>query len=291
MDFFQNDPDYPYRLFEIHKDFSLQELRTQYKKMVLRYHPDKNIKNAGQTKEFRILTMCYKYLLSVLKEREQFCQVSSFSSCNQNNNMNEKQFYDLKQSFDYENSQYTSSEIEQMNKNFNIEKFNREYELKKYNDPVSSKGYDHFIQDPTTLSKEKKREYANALDDISEHHGPSPIDGVDLSECYELGGKYNNLGRTNPSYSKLHFEDYKLAHTTSKIIDDRKVIQRLEYNSLDELKAERSRPIQLSPSEAERLRIIEENEKMREAERLIRLKQHEMDLSNHFQRTQRLIKR
>jgi len=291
MDFFGNDVDYPYRLFEIKKEFTLPELRTQYKKMVLRYHQDKNVKNVGQSKEFKILTMCYKYLLDVYKMRMQCSPVSTFmQNAHQNQDkMVSRDFCSLKQGFEEEMNRYTPEQISRLNRNFNLDKFNQEYELKKYNDPLSSKGYDDFINDPRSLHEEKIREYKNALDEIKECEGPEPIDGVDLSDCYELGGKYKNLGRTIPMSAKLHFVDYKLAHTSPKIIDEDKAVARIEYKSLDDLHAERSKPIQLSPMEANLLKQKEEQEKRIEAERMYRLQKQEQELQEYYQRTHRIL--
>lgn len=295
MEFFGNDVEYPYRLFEIQKHFTLPELKAQYKKMVLRYHPDKSAHQVQTTQEFKILTACYKYLLDLYakkqqassQSRAQLAESSSYSS------YNPAQFEAFKQQYLKQQEKEFGQDMGQGSKSgpkFNLKRFNEAFDKHKFADPISSKGYDDFINDDSTLSAEKKAQYGNALDEIIETIGPEPIDGVDLSDCYELGGNYKNLGRTNPHLpSKLHFMDYKLAHTTAKIVDENKVMPRAEYKTLDEIKAERSRPLIANPQEQMRLRLEEEQTKQREAERLMRLQHHEKGLQEYHERMKRLL--
>jgi curved DNA-binding protein CbpA len=292
MDFFGNDIEYPYRLFEINKHFTLPELKAQYKKMVLRYHPDKNAHQVQTTEEFKILTICYKYLLDLYYKKKtatvNHASTSSYS-------YNAPQMGELKQKYEKETENFIPDKFipDNLDQKFNLKRFNDVFDKHKFSDPISSKGYDHFINDNSTLDKEVCKKYGNALDEMDEmieNIGPEPIDGVDLSDCYELGGNYKNLGRTNPHIpSKLHFMDYKLAHTTAKIVDENKVTPRTEYKTLDDIKAERLRPLVPNYEEQMRLEIEKEQTKQREAERLIRLQHHEKQLQEYHERTKRLL--
>lgn len=293
MEFFGDDIDYPFRLFELKKDFTLDELRSQYKKMVLRYHPDKNPNSIQNSKEFQVLTACYKYLLNLLKTNEAYGQGQMLYSKNDtyNNKSIEKDFFELKKNYDLQSSSYQPPLENPLVSKFNLEKFNQQFEKNKYHDPLSSKGYDDFINDPTTLDPVKMKGYGNGYDDIAEHADPVPLDGVEMTECYELGGKLQNLGRTHPLSTKLHYMDYKLAYTSPKIIDESKVVPRIEYTTLEQLNAERAKPINLNQKEISSITSADMKRKHLERERLMRLEKEQKDLQEYFERTQRILMR
>lgn len=289
MDFFGDDREYPYRLFELKKNYTLDELRTQYKKMVLRYHPDKHARNVEKTKEFNVLTKCYKYLLELYKINETYGSALVQGQNQGQNQGQDSDFFSLRQGFEKQCDDCVYNPTNPLVSKFNIDKFNEQYERDKYIDPIASKGYDDFMKDPNHVDPTKVKQYSNGYDDIAENEDPSPLDGVDMSDCYELGGKNQNLGRTNPMAAKLHFMDYKIAYTSPKIIDEAKVKPRIEYKSLEELNAERAKPIHLHASEKLRLEQDEEIRKKDEMERLFRLQNQRNQLQEHFIRTQKTL--
>lgn len=280
MEFFGDDIDYPYRLLELNKFFTLDELKSQYKKMVLRYHPDKTVGNFSQTKEFRIITACYKYLLSVYKQFN--FQDPQFNK-EKKVNFNEIQR-------DYERGRrdflpptnIDPSKLQEVNRNFDVQRFNLEYEKHKYIDPLQAAGYSDF-------SLEESVNDVNRENNV----GPEPLDGVDLADCYELGGKHNNLGRTKGVSKGLDFVDYKMAHT-AHLMDESKINDmsgRKQYKSLDELKAERSSPIQLSSEDKFLMQKQLENDKKKELERIHLMNKQQKELDEYYQKTHSLLLR
>lgn len=56
----------PLKIFKIDEDYSLEELNKSYKKLSLKYHPDKK---SGSVQKFQIINKCYKFLLTEIEGR------------------------------------------------------------------------------------------------------------------------------------------------------------------------------------------------------------------------------
>jgi len=281
MAIFGGDIDYPYRLLELEKNYTYPQLKSQYRKMVFRYHPDKTL-DISSSREFKILTVCYKFLLKKLRD-----------DGNENENENEDKYAKchttFKSRYEQEVGRETPPPPPPAAKDFNIHRFNKEYEQHHYIDPLASRGYDEFLRREDKRNDQLINKGHNGYDVLSD--GPQPLDGIDLSECYELGGEYKNLGRTSVLSKGLHFMDLHLAHTTSKIIDEEKVRSRPDYRSLDDIKAERGRPIELT--RAERIEL-EKSAAMRdeqeEKRRLLQV-QRDREIAEYHARAQNILMR
>ena len=55
----------PYKILEVSKNFTLDELKQQYKKIAIRVHPDKG----GSEYMFNMVTDCFKKLMRGFKRR------------------------------------------------------------------------------------------------------------------------------------------------------------------------------------------------------------------------------
>lgn len=278
---FGGDVNYPYRLFELNYDFTLQELKTQYKKMVFRYHPDKASSEIASSHEFRVLTECYRYLLEQLKNKSQFMTTDDRENCH----MTLKSMYERE--IEQRNTAYHQNTASR--KSFNPQKFNQDYDMHRYNDPIASKGYQDFYtrNDPHEDALINKGH--NGYDSLAQ--GPQPLEGIDLSDCYELGGEYKNLGRNTASSKGLHYMDLQLAHTTSKIIDEKNVHDRPTYSSLDQLRIERDRPIELTQNERIEMEIREQQIKEQEERRKQIQYQRDQEISHYHRRTSNILMR
>lgn len=54
----------PYKVLHVNRNFTAEELRSNYKRLALQLHPDKNIVSAEEAGEiFKVLTHCYKQLM------------------------------------------------------------------------------------------------------------------------------------------------------------------------------------------------------------------------------------
>lgn len=293
---FGGDLDYPYRVLELGRDFTYQQLKFQYKKMVFRYHPDKTA-NIMATNEFKILTTCYKYLL----ERLQQSTLTSSGGIHASHTPHSDEYQyrpahchtTLKQMHEEGkgsgNQGIEGSKKIQAGKDFNVQKFNREYDSHHYIDPLASRGYEAFMKGDTPDHDAMINKGHNGYDEIAE--GPQPLDGIDLSECYELGGEFKNLGRTSVLSKGLHYMDLQLAHTTSQIVDPLKITQKPVYKTLDALRAERERPIELSHTERLELQREDDNTRLQEDRRKQLQWERDKEIAEYHSRAQNILMR
>src|SRR6056300_1700824 len=61
-----------YNILNISKDASLDEIKKSYKKLALKYHPDKNKDNEESTKKFQEITEAYSILGDEKKRKNKF---------------------------------------------------------------------------------------------------------------------------------------------------------------------------------------------------------------------------
>lgn len=223
----------PYKILDIdkHTPFSLEQLKTQYKKMVFKYHPDKN-PNVASTPLFQILTGAYKTLLNEYQMRQV-----------------DRSFQELKNtSQDYMKTQpRTVNEADDYDdggsRRFNIKKFNDIFTKTKVDDVYSTTGYQDWFT-KADISKEKDMS-------LIKHREPMSAFGSFAPGFFEFGKEtVSDWSGENTKRKDLHFMDCKVAYTTQKLVDESVVKQRKQYKSVQDLEKERSK-ISYSLSEKE----------------------------------------
>jgi curved DNA-binding protein CbpA len=248
----------PYKILEVPKNFSLEQLRTQYKKIALSVHPDKVPGKSDYM--FKIVTKCYKLLLEVF-----------------NNNQSDKQFSELKTNFKKEQEkqsgrQYRNIEIEKQSvrdtsRKFNLDGFNKVFEDNRLKN-VSDTGYKEWmeqnqVKDAPSLEKNISADKFNEqfdkyVDNIKGRNNkyiikckePEPMQICKKLGFIELGGdKIDDFSGENRSNRDLNYMDYRIAHSTTRLIDPNVVKQRKDYKNITEYEEERSNIKKLSNKE------------------------------------------
>lgn len=222
----------PYKILDLPREFTLDQLRTRYKTIAFKVHPDKP---GGSDYLFKLVTTAYKQLAKEHDARS-----------------SDKPFYDLrkvsrtKQSVDATSSGTSS---------FNIKRFNAIFDDNKVPDTAEN-GYKEWMATNAPPTSTKVSGKFN-LDTFNTNFDSQPVDKnaqsvVKYTEpapmfssaskvvCSELGIE-NVSDYSGDSQKGLAFTDYKLAHTTSRLVSNDMVKKsRREYDNLDSLEKDRS---------------------------------------------------
>ena len=295
----------PYKLFGLTKNFTLDELKAKFKNMAMVTHPDKG----GSEQLFLLVVNAFKKLLE-----------------EHNRRVSDKTHAELKAAFEQSTSQRAPSrgrgQVEGVTSaafdvgvgdRFNVDKFNQVFDSNRLDDPVATGGYQDWMRTqalpevddapkkPIPKSKfnvnnfnktfEKKTQSLQQDNKfVAVYKEPEPLLMAKKMQFTELGvDKVDDYSGDNTTKRNLNYMDYKIAHTTSRIVDPN-VVRRKEYTNINELEGERSR-IQFNMShedyeyEMHKKKMAEEAERQR-LETLDRQRQIE---EAHFTKLQRLM--
>ena len=257
----------PYEILKLPKNFTLDQLKTQYKREVLRHHPDKS-KNIATTPQFQILTACYKMLLNEHKQR-----------------INVREFHELKEAYRHEEPVRMAAPTGK----FNATRFNEDFEKHHFRDKVVEDGYEQWMKSTVqgdTVIKPKVDTHA-----IARYKEPLPFQ-TGGSAYYPLGqSKIDDYSGENMRNKDLHYMDFKLAHSTERIIDPSVVKQRREFRNIQELEAYRaaqtSRP--LTEKDIARQKRQELLQQKKEQEHQEKLRRYNALAEEFYQKTYGLL--
>ena len=285
----------PYEVLDVPRNFTLQHLKDNYKRIALKVHPDKG----GSEQLFLLVTKCFKKLLQEFHKRQA-----------------DRQYHELKADFAKSAEQHTPVDTSHAYKNnkFDLEKFNRVFSENRIED-VYDKGYKDWINDTQTRDASPvKRNFGGkggktfSVDAFntafeSETHvdkknkyivkdkEPEALVCAKKIAFTELGEEnVDDFSGDNMTKKHLNFMDYKVAHTTSKIVDPRILQQRKEYRNIQELEVDRGR-IQYemddtSKSEYEYRKQLEE---LRERKRQEALRARDMLAQQQYERVNQML--
>lgn len=290
----------PYKLLELPKNYTLEQLKSQYKKFAMQLHPDKCKSNTDYL--FKTLTQAYKYLLKEFEKRKQDKPHDELRA-ESRKVMNENQYGDN-----------ANCNLGNGN-NFNVKRFNKIFEKVKMEDPVMETGYGFWMQksqatredipvqnevgssrnfdvvrfnqtfDKKTLSKKPSSK-------MIVYEEPEAMEISKKIQFSELGvSKIDDFSGDNTTCKRLQYTDYKVAHTTSRLIDPR-IVQRNEHSSknIEDLKNQRANVSHVMDQDELRkynARIAQEQQK--EQTRLRNLEDYNRRVEAHFKSVHHLL--
>lgn len=281
----------PYKMLNVPKNFTPEQLKASYKKLALAMHPDKQ---GGNDYMFKMLTTCYKQLVREYNQR-----------------ISDRQFHELKtasQSYAKNPSLQTNPMGAFDKRNFNINKFNKVFEENSMPDGVKEVGYDDWLKTGDVGSKEptkmkgkfslsafnnqfEKNVQAESSKHLIKYKEPEPLFTGKKIQFTELGvDKIDDFSGDNMTKKNLNYMDLKLAHTTSRIVDPSTVKERKLFNSVDDIKADRAN-VSYTMSEKE-MRYYQQKKKLeelREKQRMMKLTEQDQLSLEHFERVNRLM--
>lgn len=243
----------PLKVLNLPKNYTAEMLKDNYKRLALKAHPDKG----GSEYLFKLLTECYRYLANELKKRT-----------------NDKQYDELKKDFLQEierqkpQSHVTTSKkgqeeaskrsVQQMfykGSRFDQDKFNKFFMDNKLADERLEQGYKEWMNEHEVKEAPQFKGSFN-MNGFNQHfdkHAKGDANNRQLIKyqepeamitCKQLGftelgqDKIDDYSGENKSLKNLNYMDYRVAHTTSRIVDPRQA-SRQDFKNIQEL--ERSR--------------------------------------------------
>jgi curved DNA-binding protein CbpA len=299
----------PFKVLNIGKHFTLDQLREQYKKIALKVHPDKG----GSNELFQLVTLCYKKLLKYHQRRI------------------EKDYAELKTEF----QQFTEEQRGQVNpdltafveraptaatataaperqratdtnngESFN-NKFNRLFEETRLENPMDG-GYGHLMEksngsredisiprmrgnyNEEKFNKAFERQTINNTNrEVVSYKPPEPLLMAKKLAFTELGvDQVDDFSGQNNSLKQLNYSDYMKAHSTSKLIDPRMVRQRAEYRNVEELERHRSQAPVMTDAEQREYSTLLEKQAELERKRQYQLSMQDQRWASHAEKVQ-----
>lgn len=243
-------------MLNVNKNFTLDELKNNYKKLAIKYHPDKG----GSEEVFNVLTDCFKHLYKEHKAKQ-----------------SDKQFYELKKHASHNIESYNNNYDDNFNK-----KFNDLFDKNRLKDPIFDKGYtDEMVEERL---KKKNNELTKYIE-------PVACQITKNLNFFELGYDSVEDYSGDTDGKKLHYTDYLKAHTTTEIIKPDEVKERENYKSLDDIKIKREKAdFTMTDEEKYYYEQMKNNEKNKEDNRVKTLKKLDNMWEQHHYKVNNLLK-
>jgi curved DNA-binding protein CbpA len=248
----ENNGVSPYNILNISPNCTIDQLRTQFKTLAVKYHPDKG----GDANVFNLMVASFKVVHKDLKNKQ-----------------DQKEFYQLKNDFKEETPLVETDRFVVAKDGFG-EKFNKHFNENKTRDENVEKGYEGFINESEVKTSEKHYK-------LRKYKEP---EGSVLSKLQfeELGTKVTDFSGRNDDMHKLQFMDYQYAHTTSKLIEPEMVEKRQEFKSMDDIQTRRKNEnFELTNTEKKYYEKIHNMNDKKEQKRISNLEKYHHYLSKH----------
>ena len=292
------------KLFNLDKNYTLDDLKASYKKLAMKTHPDKA---GGNVEKFQLVTKCYMSLLEKYKNRESDRNFNDLRVGSKNYIEEQKKNNSMNKAFvnrngrnggyggnsgnnENDNNRYNTPKVEK--DRFDAKLFNKIYEDNKLWESGDD-GYGDWFQkeeadEPTEVFGNKfnlnvfNTTFENYKDKATKDNGAIQEykDPQELVSCATgftdidiYARKINDFSKALPtgkSKNDLAYTDLKTAYTSRGAFIDPSKVKYKTYNSIDDLKKDRSNvkydmtPEQMRDYEMKKRREIEEEEKRQE---------------------------
>lgn len=249
----------PYDILDVSRNCSLEALKSKFKNLAIKYHPDKG----GDKYIFDLITSSFKTIYRELKDRD-----------------NNKQFHDLKT-----DARINSNEVKDyvVADDTFADRFNAYFDENKTVDANMERGYKNFIEEDKV--KTSRKHYK--LKKYSEPSGSILCKSLNF---IELGVDTDDFSGKNDDRHRLQYMDYQYAHTTDKLIDPNNVKKRQDYKNLDDLKSKRSKENFEMTNKEKKYHEYQSNLKeKKEQKRIHNLNAYDSYLQDHSSRTKNLL--
>ena len=272
----------PYTIFSLEPDCTLEDIKKVYKQLIVKYHPDKSGYNS--TEDYKVIQKAYAVLLSV---KEEDAKLTGMVTQTIEKKVDERKRLDthLDQNTNYQFEPSSGS-------NFDKKRFNDMFDKNKFVEEQDD-GYDKWLKQPEPeynapkIATYTKDGFNNTFEEYVKKQSCSKqvAQYIDPESLVSYRGGFENLGDSVEDYTTDgKFTDLKKAYTSSNILHPGETIKRDEYTTLQQLKAARDGPIEISSEEREFLNQKQKLELDFESNRLSRLKDKDKRIDDFYTR-------
>lgn len=285
--------DDPYKVLCLGKDFTLDQLRSNYRRLALQLHPDKNrLSPETSSAVFQVLTASYKTLLRELETRTADRPFYILRQEARSHDVNDVHNHNVNGHNENVGNVYNGHNVEvSQSHKFDSTRFNRAFDENRLATP-DDEGYQDWMKTHTVTKRKDKREMR-----VIQHVNPQPASLARKSIGYhELGvdrvddfSKAPSLGQRQ----SIAFTDYRIAHTTSQLAEDDEIAavekRGPRYKNIKDLETERS-SLRFNMNDAEQEAYLREKEhqEMQERRRLENLRRWDEKVRIHSERVNML---
>ena len=270
----------PYQVLNVPCGFTIEQLRYNYKVLARKLHPDKcctRITREQATATFQLLTEAYRALLQVHSAR-----------------VSDRQFHELRSgSLPSDPHPQPPSTLNDMVKGFNPARFNDEFERNRLAVPEVDAGYGDWMKQTEPGAEDDGGRRRTVL---TKYVDPSPLaiavrrGGVSFSELgVERIDDYSS-SKVDERHGGINYTDYRVAHSTGKLLDESAIKARREFRNLDELQTHRAN-ISYTMSDRRAQAMAERAREAEDAEqRRVDVQQrYDKQMGEHFDRVHRKL--
>jgi hypothetical protein len=296
----------PYDVLGLQKNFTWDELREAYRRTARWVHPDKG----GNQEMFMVVTDCFKKLAIDFKMREAdrpHHELKRDAMAHYANQPTVQPAQSQSQQPNFSSTKHESRE--ESNKNFQA-RFNQYFDDNKFDDDETATGYGHLMEKssktrdelsiPQLLSGKVSADKFNSTFDehtlpaskeIIIHREPDAMQLVKKLQFTEIGGEKPDDFTHVPQSARqgLAYTDYKVATTSTRLVDPRAVTKRKQYKNVEDYDAHRASVTEAPPTEDELAwRAQKERDDIeKEERRLARMRDKDSRFAVHYERVSR----
>ncbi len=269
----------PYEIFQLEPDCSLEDVKQRYKKLVIKYHPDKS--GYDSKEEYRAIQKSYALLLSI---KEDEAKISGLLT--QTKESKESERKNLDEDLERVNYQFEPAS----GNNFNRTRFNQMFEQNRFVDETD-KGYNDWLKDDSNFASEQpkiasKEKFNEAFNEYIQRQASTKqiIEYIDPETLISTTAGYEELGNDYSDFTNHgKYTDLKKAYSESTLHPGA-VKSRDNYKNIDELKAARSGSMVLTDQEREYLNKKQQNEEQYEMNRQNKMRNRDSAIEQHYTR-------
>lgn len=272
----------PYTIFGLEPDCTIEDIKTVYKLLVIKYHPDKS--GYDSSNEFRALQKAYALLLSIKDEEAKIIGLTTQTVESKKEERRKVDEHVNRVNYNFEPAS---------GERFDNRRFNDMFDKTKYVDEEEGNdGYADWLKENNgeqqpTISSYTKEGFNSTFEQYAKKHstGKQITKFIEPESNFSYNGSFDTLGDSIQDYgSDGKYTDLKKAYTQANILHPGEIKPREQYTSIGQLKAARDAPVVMDNDELEFLKIKEQLEMEAEQLRVNKLRDKNKRIDEFYTR-------